>query len=144
MHFSKYLKAAFVNHWNLLIFLGSAAFAVISGHPDALLPIVNAAWNSDPRVVEILLAAGANPNRTTRNLPIEALFPAATRDDPDGQLIVRDLLAAGANPCVHLSGMADFPRALEGMGGLTPLEVATRYNKTGSAAELRSAMKGKC
>ncbi len=114
--------------------------------PDegALLPIVNAAWNSDPRVVEILLAAGANPNRTTRNLPIEALFPAATRDDPDGQLIVRDLLAAGANPCVHLSGMADFPRALEGMGGLTPLEVATRYNKTGSAAELRSAMKGKC
>jgi hypothetical protein len=40
VHFSKYLKAAFVNHWNLLIFLGGAAFALISGHPDALLPIV--------------------------------------------------------------------------------------------------------
>jgi hypothetical protein len=42
VHFSKYLKVAFLNHWNLLAFLGSAAFALISGHPDALLPIVMA------------------------------------------------------------------------------------------------------
>ena len=40
MHFSKYLKAAFLNHWNLLAFLGSAAFALISGRPDVLLPMV--------------------------------------------------------------------------------------------------------
>jgi hypothetical protein len=36
----KYLKAAFVNHWNLLVFLGGAAFALISPAPDVLLPVV--------------------------------------------------------------------------------------------------------
>ena len=37
MGFGKYLKAAFVNHWNLLTFLGSAAFVTILGPVDFLL-----------------------------------------------------------------------------------------------------------
>jgi len=40
VHFGKYLKAAFLNRWNLLAFLGSAAFALLSGRPDVLMPIV--------------------------------------------------------------------------------------------------------
>src|SRR5208337_2344708 len=28
------------NHWNLLAFLGSMGFALISGHPDVLVPLV--------------------------------------------------------------------------------------------------------
>jgi hypothetical protein len=40
VNFGKYLKAAFLNHWNLLVFLGSAAFSVLSGRPDVLLPLV--------------------------------------------------------------------------------------------------------
>lgn len=40
MRFGKYLKAAFTNHWNLLVFLGGAAFALISPSPDVLLPVV--------------------------------------------------------------------------------------------------------
>lgn len=40
MHFAKYLQAAFLNHWNLLAFLGGSAFAMLSGRPDMLLPVV--------------------------------------------------------------------------------------------------------
>jgi ribosome-associated translation inhibitor RaiA len=35
-----YLKVAFLERWNLLAFLGGAAFAVLSGYPDVLLPII--------------------------------------------------------------------------------------------------------
>ncbi len=40
VHFGKYLKTAFLNHWNLLAFLGSSAFALLSGYPDVLLPLI--------------------------------------------------------------------------------------------------------
>jgi hypothetical protein len=40
VHFGTYLKTAFLNHWNLLAFFGSAAFALLSGRPDVLMPIV--------------------------------------------------------------------------------------------------------
>lgn len=39
----KYLKAAFVNRWNLLAFLGAGGFALLSGHPDVVLPVIVAA-----------------------------------------------------------------------------------------------------
>ena len=42
VRFGKYLKAAFLNHWNLLAFLGGAVFALISPAPDVLLPVVAA------------------------------------------------------------------------------------------------------
>ncbi len=40
MHFANYLKAAFLYHWNLLGFLGGMGFALVSGHPDVLVPLV--------------------------------------------------------------------------------------------------------
>ena len=43
VHLVKYLKAAFLNRWNLLAFLGGAGFALLSGHADVLLPLVMAA-----------------------------------------------------------------------------------------------------
>jgi hypothetical protein len=36
----KYLKKAFLNHWNLLVFLGASGFALLSGHPDVYIPLV--------------------------------------------------------------------------------------------------------
>jgi hypothetical protein len=36
----KYIKKAFLNHWNLLAFLGGMGFALISGHPDVFVPLV--------------------------------------------------------------------------------------------------------
>jgi chemotaxis protein histidine kinase CheA len=38
----KYLKAAFLNHWNLLAFLGGCAFALLSPLPDVVLALVGA------------------------------------------------------------------------------------------------------
>jgi len=38
-----YLKSAFLYHWNLLAFLGGTSFAVLSGQPDVVLPLVLAA-----------------------------------------------------------------------------------------------------
>jgi hypothetical protein len=40
VHFFDYLKTAFSNRWNLLAFLGGTAFALLSGRPDVLLPLV--------------------------------------------------------------------------------------------------------
>ncbi len=40
MPWVRYLKAAFVNRWNLLAFLGASAFAFLSGRPDVLFPLV--------------------------------------------------------------------------------------------------------
>ena len=42
MRFTNYLKTAFLNQWNLLAFLGAAAFGVVSGAPDIVLPLVAA------------------------------------------------------------------------------------------------------
>jgi len=36
----KYIKKAFLFHWNLLVFLGGMGFAVLTGHPDVALPLV--------------------------------------------------------------------------------------------------------
>lgn len=40
MHFAKYLKTAFMNRWNLLLFLGASGFALLSGQPDVFMPLV--------------------------------------------------------------------------------------------------------
>jgi chemotaxis protein histidine kinase CheA len=42
MRIGKYLKVAFLNHWNLLAFLGGSVFALLSPAPDVLLPVVAA------------------------------------------------------------------------------------------------------
>ena len=39
----RYLKEAFTFRWNLLIFGGAAAAAVVTGHADIALPLVAAA-----------------------------------------------------------------------------------------------------
>jgi hypothetical protein len=39
----KYIKKAFLFHWNLLAFAGGMGFALISGHPDVFAPLVLAA-----------------------------------------------------------------------------------------------------
>ena len=43
MGLGKYIKKAFLFHWNLLALLGGMGFAVLSGHPDVAVPLVLAA-----------------------------------------------------------------------------------------------------
>jgi len=40
--FFKYIKKAFIHHWNLLALAAGTALGVISGHPDVVLPLVAA------------------------------------------------------------------------------------------------------
>ena len=40
MGLGKYIKKAFLFHWNLLVFLGAMGFALLSGHPDVAVPLV--------------------------------------------------------------------------------------------------------
>ncbi|HVR73598.1 MAG TPA: hypothetical protein VMT52_04675 [Planctomycetota bacterium] len=40
MHLGKYLKAAFLNRWNLLFFMGGLGFAFLTGHADVFAPLV--------------------------------------------------------------------------------------------------------
>ena len=40
MNLLKYIKTAFANRWNLLAFFAGCALAILSGHPDVVLPIV--------------------------------------------------------------------------------------------------------
>lgn len=40
MGIGKYLKTAFANRWNLLVFLGGMGFALLSGHADVVAPLV--------------------------------------------------------------------------------------------------------
>ncbi len=42
MRLGKYLKVAFLNHWNLLAFLGGTVFALLSPAPDVVFPMVAA------------------------------------------------------------------------------------------------------
>jgi DNA repair exonuclease SbcCD ATPase subunit len=37
---ARHLKAGFTNRWNLLIFIGACAFALVSGRADVVLPLV--------------------------------------------------------------------------------------------------------
>ncbi|HEX7375786.1 MAG TPA: hypothetical protein VF278_01675, partial [Pirellulales bacterium] len=43
MTLTRYLKAAFTNHWNLLALFGSLGFAVLSGAGDVAVPFILAA-----------------------------------------------------------------------------------------------------
>jgi len=40
VHLFKYIKSAFLYHWNLLAFLGGMGFALLSGFPGILCPLV--------------------------------------------------------------------------------------------------------
>jgi hypothetical protein len=42
MGLKKYLNAAFVNRWNLLLLLGGAGFSILSGRPDIFAPLLAA------------------------------------------------------------------------------------------------------
>jgi hypothetical protein len=88
-----YLKAAFLNHWNLLCFGGGAAFALLSGRADVLLPIVLAgelAWvgllASAPKFQSYVDAQAAKSARAESSLDNQQALEHILRSLP------RDLL----------------------------------------------------
>jgi hypothetical protein len=72
MGLTKYLKAAFLGRWNLLAFLGGVGFALVSGIPDVMLPLVLAGetvylgfLGTHPRFQKYVEAQEAKGTRTS-------------------------------------------------------------------------------
>jgi hypothetical protein len=87
--FGKYLKAAFVNHWNLLTFLGGAAFVSILGPVDILLPLVLAGeityvglLAAQPKFQKYVDAHEAKQNRELGSAQTQQVLQSITRSLP--------------------------------------------------------------
>jgi len=79
MGLTSYLKAAFLNHWNLLAFLGGLGFAALSGRPDVVAPLVLAGevtylgmLATHPRFQKAIDAQTAKGRRQNSNAAAEA------------------------------------------------------------------------
>jgi hypothetical protein len=78
VHLTKYLKAAFLYHWNLLGFLGGMAFALLSGHPDVFCPLVLAVetaylglLGTHPKFQSYVEAQGAKAARAQQSVSVD-------------------------------------------------------------------------
>ena len=80
----------------------------------------------DPRVIELLLAAGASPNEKAKNGWTPLRWVATFSKDTIGAAITKTLLDHGADPMVQASGM-------------TPLEWARRNDNPAVEAMLNPA-----
>jgi hypothetical protein len=70
----KYIKKAFLYHWNLLGVATGAAVAFISGYPDVVLPVIAAleliylaGLSSNPRFQDAVIAAERKNEETIRS-----------------------------------------------------------------------------
>jgi hypothetical protein len=91
--FLKYVKSAFLYHWNLLAFLGASTAALLSGAPDVLLPLVAAAelaylgtLAANPKYQAYVEAQEAKAARSTSTASAQRTLESITRSLP------RDLL----------------------------------------------------
>jgi hypothetical protein len=119
----KYIKKAFLNHWNLLVFLGGMGFAVLSGHPDVAVPLVLAGETA------YLGFLGAHP-RFQRH--VDAQEHKAARAQADAAAVER--LKKGLPPaqlrrfqalrdrCLALRQIAEQLREPAGADSIRPLE----------------------
>jgi hypothetical protein len=119
----KYIKKAFLFHWNLLAFLGGLGFALLSGHPDVAIPLVLAGETA------YLGFLGADP-RFQRY--VDAQEHKAARAEADAQAVER--LKKGLPPaqrrrfealrdrCLALRQIAEQMREPAGGPSIQPLE----------------------
>jgi hypothetical protein len=89
VRFTKYLKTAFLNQWNLLAFLGAAAFGVISGQPDIVLPLVVAGemtylglLSTHPKFQKYVEAQDAKATRTETSVASQRALERITQSLP--------------------------------------------------------------
>jgi chemotaxis protein histidine kinase CheA len=108
--FGKYLKTAFVNRWNLLAFLGSAAFACLAGPVDVLLPLILAAevtyvglLGANPKFQKYVDAREAQKNRQQGSEQTQLTLERITRALPKPVLERFEALRAR---CIELRQIA--------------------------------------
>jgi hypothetical protein len=122
----KYLKKAFLQHWNLLAFLGSTGFALLSGHPDVFVPLVLAGevtylgmLGTHPKFQKYVDAQEAKEGREQGSALVAAAFDRMIKVLPPRQL---KRFRALRESCVSLRHIAEQMRASEEpAGGTDPL-----------------------
>jgi hypothetical protein len=125
----KYLKKAFLNHWNLLAFLGGLGFALISGHPDVFVPLVLAGEatyvgvvGTHPRFQRHIDVQEAKINRQQGSELAAEAYQRMLKALPQRQLRRFENLR---EQCASLRRIAQQMRATEDLGGSSvpmPLE----------------------
>jgi hypothetical protein len=122
----KYLKKAFLQHWNLLAFLGGTGFALLSGHPDVFVPLVLAGevtylgmLGTHPKFQRYVDAQEAKAGREQGSALAAAAFEGMMKSLPPRQLKRFRTLRES---CVSLRHIAEQMRASEEpAGGTDPL-----------------------
>lgn len=125
MGLTKYLKAAFRHHWNLLAFLGGCGFAFLSGHADVFVPLVLAGetaylgfLGTHPRFQKYVDAQEAKASRELGN---EAATATARRILKDLPRVLVQRFEAVRSRCAELRKLARQMRDPE-VGGSEPLD----------------------
>ena len=110
MGFGKYLKRAFLNRWNMLVFLGGSAFALLSGHADVALPLIMAAEASyvgllgaHPKFQKYVDAQEAKESRAEGSAEAQAALLRITRSLPKALV---DRFEALRSQCLELRQIA--------------------------------------
>jgi hypothetical protein len=93
VNLGKYLKAAFLYHWNLLAFLSGMGFAALSGHADVAMPLVLAGE------VAYLGLLGTHP-RFQKYVHAQEAKESRAKSSVDTEQAARRLLAALPQPLV--------------------------------------------
>jgi hypothetical protein len=100
----KYLKAAFLNHWNLLVVAGGTALAFVSGQPDIVLPVVAASelaylgfLGTHPKFQRAVDAQEAQRQRSQRSQRNQEVLQRIARSLPRRLLDRYDELRARCN-----------------------------------------------
>jgi hypothetical protein len=122
----KYLKKAFLYHWNLLVFLGGMGFALLSGQPDVFVPLVLAGETAylgmvgaHPRFQKYVDAQEAKAGRREGSAVAEEAFQRILKTLPPRQV---GRFEALRERCLALRQIAQQMRAPEDLsGGSEPL-----------------------
>ena len=126
MGLTKYLKAAFLNQWNMLAFLGGMGFALLSGHPDIFAPLVLAGevgylgfLGTHPRFQKYVEAQEAKANRQDGSQDVESMFRKILNTLPRNLAKRFESLCA---QCAELRQLAVDMRGPQFAGEAPPLE----------------------
>lgn len=126
MHFGKYLKAAFLNRWNLLAFFGGMGFAALSGVAGVALPLVIAGevvyvglLGGHPRFQKHVDAQEAKAARAQSSISREQVLRQITRSLPKQSL---DRFESLRTRCLELRHIAMELRRPGMRGADAPLE----------------------
>jgi len=126
VNFGKYLKTAFLNHWNLLAFLSGTAFSLLSGQADVVLPLVLAGevgylglLASHPKFQKYVDAQEAKELRTEASVATRASLDRIMRSLPRDALERFELLR---KQCLELRQIAEALKHPSPLGIDQPLE----------------------